>query len=191
MINDVLWTNLNNRGGIEFQSVQGIAYVEGLWIHGQVDPNPDSTNWYGIDGIRLGTGSSNTTLIVQNTRIEDRTGAQSPQAAHADCIQCFGGVKELRIDTVTCRSQFQGLMFKQEVGTYFGPSDIRRMDFANVPQRYRAGYLLNLVQRNSFVSDLLLKLLHSTGLHISNATRHLQPSVSGSNQGEAERNARS
>lgn len=131
--NDRIWPSNDDRAGLEFRNVTGTVYIEGLWIHGNK----------GIDGLRFGKGSSRTTVIVQNTRITDRYGAASPQNAHADVMQFFGGVRSLKVDRLTGTSDYQGQMWKRESGTSFGPTDFRNVNYRGLPGQEQ--YLVNFV----------------------------------------------
>ena len=129
--NDKQWTNLGDQSGLQFENLTGTAFVEGMYIHGA----------HGKDGIRVGSGGSNATLVVQNTRILQRM--SGPTAYHADVIQAYGGVKALRVDRLTGSGDFQGQMWKQETGTTFGPTDFRRVNYrAAIPE---VAYMVNLV----------------------------------------------
>ena len=129
--NDRTWSNEDDQSGLEFEDVTGTAFVEGMLIHGR----------HGRDGIRVGSGGSKTTLVVQNSRIVDRLAG--PDDYHADVLQPYGGVKALRVDRLTGSGDYQGQMWKQESDTTFGPTDFRRVNFrAAVPERE---YMINLV----------------------------------------------
>jgi hypothetical protein len=129
--NNKAWPNLDDQSGIQFEKATGTAFVEGMHIHGS----------YGTDGIRVGSGGSNMTLIVQNSRIVDRL--SGPTVYHADVIQPFGGIKSLKVDRLTGSSDYQGQMWKQEPNTTFGPSDFRRVNYrAATPQ---VQYMINMV----------------------------------------------
>ena len=129
--NSRAWPNIDDQAGLEFADVDGTAFVEGVLIHGA----------YGKDGIRVGSGGSDMTLVVQNTRILDRMAG--PTGYHADVIQPFGGVKALKVDRLTGHGDYQGQMWKRESGTTFGPTDFRRVNYrAATPQ---VQYMINFV----------------------------------------------
>ena len=131
VVNDKQWSDIDDQSGLEFENVTGTAFVEGVLIHGR----------YGKDGIRIGEGGSDTTLVVQNTRITQRLAG--PSDYHADVIQAYGGVEALKVDRLTGSGDYQGQMWKQEPGTTFGPTDFRRVNFrAASPERE---YMINLV----------------------------------------------
>ena len=115
--NNKPWASLDDQAGLQFENATGTAFVEGMYIHGR----------YGTDGIRVGAGGSNITLIVQNTRITERLAG--PTLYHADVIQPYGGVKELKVDRLTGSGDYQGQMWKQEPNTVFGPTDFRRVNY--------------------------------------------------------------
>jgi hypothetical protein len=129
--NDKPWTNLDDQAGVQFEKATGTVFIEGLYIHGA----------YGTDGIRIGTGGSAMTVIVQNSRIVERLAG--PTVYHADVIQPYGGVKELKVDRMTGSSDFQGQMWKQEPGTVFGPSDFRRVNYVAATPEIQS--MINLV----------------------------------------------
>jgi len=134
VVNDKQWPNLDDQGGLQFENVTGTAFVEGLYIHGS----------YGKDGIRVGAGGSNTTLIVQNSRIIERMSGAT--VYHTDVIQPFGGIKELKVDRMTGSGDYQGQMWKEEPGTSFGPSDFRHVNYrAATPE---VQYMINFVDAN-------------------------------------------
>jgi hypothetical protein len=131
VVNDREWPNVEQQAGLQFDEVTGTAFVEGVLIHGE----------HGKDGIRVGEGGSDTTLVVQNSRILDRM--SGPDGYHADVIQPFGGVEELKVDRLTGSGDYQGQMWKQEPGTVFGPSDFRRVNYRAVAPEVE--YMVNFV----------------------------------------------
>jgi hypothetical protein len=133
--NDKPWTNLDDQAGVQFEKATGTVFIEGLYIHGR----------YGTDGIRIGTGGSAMTVIVQNSRIVERL--SGPTVYHADVIQAYGGVKALKVDRMTGSSDFQGQMWKQEPGTVFGPSDFRRVNYVAATPEVQS--MINLVMASA------------------------------------------
>jgi hypothetical protein len=125
------WKKAEDQAGLQFQNVTGTAFVEGMLIHGR----------YGRDGIRVAAGGDRTTLVVQNSRIVERLAG--PTGYHADVIQPFGGIRELKVDRLTASGDFQGQMWKQERGTTFGPTDFRRVNFVAATSTSR--YMINFV----------------------------------------------
>lgn len=128
--NDKPRRNVEEQSGFEFRGVTGTAFVEGVLIHGR----------YGKDGIRVAEGDR-TTLVVQNSRIVDRVAGST--GYHADVIQPYGGIKALKVDRMTGSGDFQGLMWKQEPGTRFGPTDMRRVNFRT--SAVRAAYMIKFI----------------------------------------------
>lgn len=121
--NSKAWPNPDDQSGLQFENATGTVFIEGMYIHGA----------YGTDGIRIGAGGSAMTVIVQNSRIIERFAG--PTGYHADVIQPYGGVKELKVDRMTGSGDYQGQMWKQEPGTLFGPSDFRRVNYvATAPE---------------------------------------------------------
>ena len=131
VVNDKQWASIDDQSGLQFEHVTGTAFVEGVLIHGAL----------GKDGIRVGRGGSQTTLVVQNTRILQRMAG--PTGYHADVIQAYGGVKALKVDRMTGHGDYQGQMWKQEPDTTFGPTDFRRVNYrASTPELQ---YTINFV----------------------------------------------
>lgn len=85
------------RRAIYIKNNNGTVHLEGIRIEGD-----DATTF---DGIAI--ASPNSIVQVQNVRIERLYGTHS--GFHADMIQPFGGVKELRVDKFTGSSGYQGL----------------------------------------------------------------------------------
>jgi hypothetical protein len=79
-------------------------------------------------------------LQIENDRIVDLRGTQS--GYHADVIQPYCGFRELRVDGLSGYSQFQGLMFKADRGSW-RTTTLRRVNLVGIaPQD---GYLINVV----------------------------------------------
>jgi hypothetical protein len=131
--NDRPWRNRDDQSGLQFEHATGTVFIEGMYIHGG----------YGTDGIRLGAGGSDTTLIVQNSRVIERFSGDD--GYHADVLQVYGGVRSLKVDRLTGSGDYQGQMWKQEKGTVFGPTDFRRVNFrATAPE---LNPMINLVMK--------------------------------------------
>ena len=131
ILNDKKWSDKDDQSGLEFAHVTGTAFVEGLLMHGK----------RGKDGIRIADGGSDTTLIVQNSRIMQRKAGKSKY--HADVIQAFGGVEALKVDHLTGSGDYQGHMWKQEPDTRFGPTDFRHVNFRATAKAHEA--MINFV----------------------------------------------
>ena len=131
--NNKQWASIDDQSGLQFENATGTAFVEGMLIHGA----------YGKDGIRVGRGGSNITLVVQNTRILQRMAG--PTGYHADVLQPYGGVKALKVDRLTGGGDYQGQMWKQESGTTFGPTDFRRVNYraANPQVQYMINFVMS------------------------------------------------
>jgi hypothetical protein len=79
-----------------------IVHIEGVLI--------DGTGGVDCDGIDL--KAPNAIVQIQHVRIVGLTGSLSNY--HADCIQPWGGMQELRVDTFTCSSAYNSLYFRRE-----------------------------------------------------------------------------
>ncbi len=78
------------------------------------------------DGIQAADG--NAILQVENVHVVKTHGSES--GVHADCIQPWGGVLELRIDRFSCYTQYQGGMWKRDLpsGSRNGPIHLRNVN---------------------------------------------------------------
>lgn len=92
--------------GLYLQKWTGTMHVEGLWISGtQLG-----------EGIDIGNANPNTTLQIENVRIETVHGSYATN--HADVIQNWGGPVTYRIDHLSGSSTYQGFFVQS---TKFGP----------------------------------------------------------------------
>jgi len=86
-----------DRRAVYLKNNVGVVHIEGLLI--------DGTGGGEMDGIAINSPLS--TVQLQNLRIVGVKGTDSTM--HADVVQPWGGVKELRIDKLTGESYYQGL----------------------------------------------------------------------------------
>lgn len=94
-----------------------IVHLEGLLI--------DGSSGVQADGIRI--KARRAIVQIVNSRIVGLRG--SARGLHADVIQPFGGVKQLRIDGLTASSHYNNLFLRREnhpLGPRIGPVVIRR-----------------------------------------------------------------
>jgi hypothetical protein len=94
----------------------GTVHIEGLLIDGP----------YVADGIALATPRN---VQIENVRIERTTALKG---AHPDCVQTQAGVGALRIDRLTCSSDLQGILLRDDVYP-IGPSDFRHVNITGAP----------------------------------------------------------
>jgi hypothetical protein len=122
------WADLDDRNAINVKNATGVVHIEGVYIHGA----------YVNDGIK---GCARDAILqIENTRIVDLMGTQD--GYHSDVIQPYCGFRELRVDGLTGYSQFQGLMFKADWGTW-PTTTLKRVNLVGIaPQD---GYPINVV----------------------------------------------
>jgi hypothetical protein len=82
----------------------GTVHIEGVLIKAD-----DDTQYDGID-----VNAPEATVQVENVRVEDVFGSLTSE--HADVIQTWGGVKQLDVDGLTARGDYQGLMVAPALG---------------------------------------------------------------------------
>jgi hypothetical protein len=93
------------RRAIYIKDNAGTVHIEGVLI--------DSSGGSPSDAIAIAAPDS--TVQVQNVRVEDLKGDES--GWHADIIQPWGGVGELRVDRLTGSSSYQGLFLRPDLGS--------------------------------------------------------------------------
>jgi hypothetical protein len=90
--------------GIYVRASTGTVHIEGVLIKAD-----DDTLYDGID-----VNAPAATVQVENVRVEDVYGSLTSE--HADVIQTWGGVKELDVDGLTARGDYQGLTVAPDLG---------------------------------------------------------------------------
>ena len=90
--------------GIYIKNNHGVVHIEGLLV--------DATGGGMSDGIDI--ASPDSIVQIENVRVDGLFGFNDQ--FHADVVQPFGGVKELRIDKLTGYSAYQGLTIGQDLG---------------------------------------------------------------------------
>lgn len=85
------------------------VHVEGVYIDSDTLAEGDA---FAIDGSLQGTQAPDMIVQIQNVRVERLYGTLG--TLHADIIQPWGGVKELRVDRLSGRSNYQGLFLKAD-----------------------------------------------------------------------------
>ena len=122
------WEKSVDRNAIHVSDATGVVHIEGVFMHGA----------YINDGIK--TCAPDAVLQIENDRIVDLHGTQA--GYHADVIQPYCGFKELRVDGLTGYSQFQGVMFKADRGSW-RTTTLKRVNLVGIaPQD---GYPINVV----------------------------------------------
>ena len=112
--------SIESRRGLYLERNTGTVHIEGLLIDG-----PDLT-----EGIQI--GAPNAVVQLQNVRIEGVHARDQVNFSdnHPDCLQPWGGVREIRIDRMTCSTDTHGMYFDsndaRRLGGPIGYSDIRR-----------------------------------------------------------------
>lgn len=114
-------TNDAARRGIYLKDNTGTVHIEGVLI----DAQPGAIS----DGIDI--SAPDATVQIENDRIVKMSGGLS--TFHADVIQPWGGVKDLRIDRLTGSSNYQGLYLAQDLGR------IGRVELSNINLSQTAG----------------------------------------------------
>lgn len=92
------------RRALYFKNQTGTVHVEGVLIDGAGGGEGD--------GITL--NAPRAVVQIENVRIVGLRGSE--QGTHADAIQPWGGVRELRIDRLSASSHFQGLQLPVAMG---------------------------------------------------------------------------
>jgi hypothetical protein len=103
------------RTGIYIKGATGTVHIEGVEIDGE--PGAE------FDGIDI--NAPDATVQLENLRVMGVKGGFS--GVHADVVQPWGGVKDLRIDNLTATSNYQGLMLPIALGP-IGSAELSRID---------------------------------------------------------------
>lgn len=106
-----------------------VVHIEGVLFSGT-----------GVLADGIGGHAPEAIIQIQNCRIEGRKGYK--QGVHADILQFWGGVKELRVDGLTGFSNYQGMFTKVETRFTDEPIGIyrlRRVDLHESGRPYEGG----------------------------------------------------
>lgn len=112
--------SIESRRGLYLERNTGTVHIEGLLIDG-----PDLS-----EGIQI--GAPNAVVQLENVRIEGVHARDQVNFSdnHPDCIQPWGGVREIHIDRMTCSTDTHGMYWDsndaRRLGGPLGYSDIRR-----------------------------------------------------------------
>ena len=120
--------------GIYIKNNHGVVHIEGLLV--------DATGGGMSDGIVIAAPDS--IVQIENVRVDGVFGFN--HQFHADVVQPYGGVKDLRIDKLTGYSAYQGLTIGRDLGP-IGSAEISRANLVCIhPQidgpRNNGGYML-------------------------------------------------
>jgi hypothetical protein len=96
------WGSSEHRG-IYIADATGVVHIEGVLV--------DNADVGRGDGIAIAAPLA--TVQIQNVRVVNLTGTQDTN--HADVVQVWGGVKELRIDHLTGSTNYQGLTINPDL----------------------------------------------------------------------------
>jgi hypothetical protein len=125
------------RRGIYIKDATGTVHIEGVLIDGSGGGNGD--------GIAI--SAPNAVVQVENSRIVGLRGSYA--GYHADVIQPWGGVSELRVDRLTGSTNYQGLQIPRDLGP-IGRADLRNVDLSHTGEApAEGGYLLWLTKGTS------------------------------------------
>src|SRR6266700_2422779 len=158
------WEKSDDRNAILVKDATGVVHIEGVFMHGI----------YINDGIKA--CAPDAVFQIENNRIVNLLGTQA--GYHADVIQPYCGFKELRVDGLTGYSQFQGLMFKADGGSW-RTTTLKRINLVGIaPQD---GYPINVVtgccnnDGNSYVTGPI----SLSDVYISPSVSHNSGTLSG------------
>ncbi len=107
--------------GIYVRAATGIVHIEGVSITGDPD-----TQFDGID-----INAPQATVQLENIRVTNVWGSDTTE--HADVVQTWGGVHDLRIDHLTGDGDYQGLTIDPDLGPV-GSAEIENVDLTLVPR---------------------------------------------------------
>jgi hypothetical protein len=143
----------------------GTVHIEGVLIRAD-----DDTQYDGID-----VNAPEATVQVENVRVEDVYGSRTTE--HADVIQTWGGVKELDVDGLTARGDYQGLTVAPDLGAV-GSVHLKHVDLtaeAAPPSLARAtvggGIMLWLTEGTGTCNSPTVTLKH---VFIANRTSRIR-----------------
>jgi hypothetical protein len=108
-------TGTSQRTGIYIKDATGTVHVEGVTI--------DATGGAQVDGIAIAAPQA--TVQLENLRVVGLHGGMN--SFHADVVQPWGGVGDLRIDHLTGVSDYQGLTLQQDLGS-IGSAELSHVD---------------------------------------------------------------
>ena len=125
---------------IYIKDATGVVHVEGVLI--------DASGGGMSDGIDISAPLA--TVQVENVRVDGVYGYSNQ--FHADVVQPFGGVKDLRIDKLTGYTGYQGLTIDEDLGA-IGAAELHRVNLVATGTQIwgsgnNGGYLIWMVHGN-------------------------------------------
>ncbi len=131
-------TTDQQRRALYFKGQTGTVHVEGVLIDGSG----------GGEGDGIALSAPQAAVQIENVRIVGLHGSQA--TTHADVVQPWGGVGELRIDRLTGSSGFQGLQLPVALGP-IGAAFVRYADLRALPEPsgHGGGHMLWLTEPRS------------------------------------------
>lgn len=122
-------TSNYERRGIYIKGTVGTVHIEGVEIDGAGLP---------LDGI--GINAPEAKVQIQNVHVKGLNGSYA--GFHADVVQPWGGVRELRIDRLSGSSNYQGLFLQPGLGP-IGSATIQNVDLTHTAlPTDRGGYMM-------------------------------------------------
>ena len=137
----------SERNGIYISKSTGTVHIEGVSINGIGGAE--------FDGIDIAAPLA--TVQLENLRITEVRGTFSH--FHADVVQTWGGVKDLRIDDLTGTSNYQGLTLEEDLGP-MGSAQISNVDLTATtePPLDKGGHMLWLTPDSNSCSSYPVSL---------------------------------
>jgi hypothetical protein len=125
----------NETTALSIKGATGTVHVEGVLI--------DGSGGGEFDGVTINAPEA--TVQLENLRIIGVRGGY--EHVHADVLQPWGGVKDLRIDRLTGRSNYQGLTLKPDLGA-IGSAEFEEIDVTATTEGTvdRGGHMLWLTR---------------------------------------------
>jgi hypothetical protein len=116
---------MNDRRALYLKGQTGTVHVEGLLIDNQA----------GDLGEGIQIGAQNAIVQLENVRVtgihaRDEVGFSD---SHPDIVQPHSGYKELRVDRLTGRSDYQGIFLRAEGSYTLGKTDLRNVNLIGLP----------------------------------------------------------
>ncbi len=125
-------TSHEEQRAIRISKSVGTVHIEGVLIDNSAGPDSD------FDGIVIDAPEA--TVQLENMRIVGLTGSHA--GFHADILQPWGGVKELRVDRITGTSNYQGFQIPADKGA-IGSATLQNINLGYVPRdEGKIGFLL-------------------------------------------------
>jgi len=119
-------TDGSSHRAIYVKNATGTVHLEGIEIDGSGGGESDA----------IAISAPQATVQIENVRATGIRGGHSTW--HADVIQPWGGVRELRVDGLTASSNYQGLQLNRSGGA-IGSASLRRIDLSQGPGPYDLG----------------------------------------------------